>query len=313
MHYSSMTLSRRFGHRLISNINTSAKSRLLSNVAATSHTNDITDHPLVTTEFDNVNGVATLLLNRPPVNSLSLEMCESISNAIKHVESDKTMQGMILASTNPSTLSAGLDLNELYNPDPNRLSQFWRSFQQVFLDLYGSRLATIGAIGGNAPAAGCMLALSCDYRIMLASPSDADTNGTGKTRPPLIGLNEAKFGIAAPPFLGQLLLRTIGFRQGEMALALGTLFTPEQALKVGMVDELASTNDEVLSKSRSTAIAWTKIPPHARVASKMLARKEFLDALQNNRDEDVEHFMNFVLNDKVQANLGAYLQSLKRK
>ena len=216
---------------------------------------------------------------------------------------------MVLASTNPSTLCAGLDLNELYNPDPNRLASFWRSFQQVFLDLYGSRLATIGAIGGNAPAAGCMLALACDYRIMQASVTDSQ----GKVRSPLIGLNEAKFGIAAPPFLGQLMLRTVGFRRGEMALALGTLFTPEQALDMGMVDELAPSEEEVMAQSVKRAVQWGKIPAHARVASKMLARKEFLDDLEANRDEDVEHFMNFVLNEKVQANLGAYLESLKKK
>jgi 3,2-trans-enoyl-CoA isomerase len=293
--------SRRNGVSTSTFHNITASSRLFSSVATDNAANN-SEKALVKTSID--DRIATLVLNRSPVNSLSLEMCEAISTAIKDIESNTKVQGMILSSSNPSTLSAGLDLNELYSPDPERLTKFWRSFQQVFLDLYGSRLATIGAIGGNAPAAGCMLALSCDYRIMQSSP--------GSGPPPLIGLNEAQFGIAAPPFLGHLMLRTIGFRQGEMALSLGTLFTPEQALKIGMVDELAD-GDEVLSKSREVALQWTKIPPHARVASKMLARKEFLEELIRNRDEDVEQFQNFVLNDKVQANLGAYLESLRRK
>jgi len=259
---------------------------------------------LVNTEIDDAN-IATLTLNRPPVNSLSLEMCTAISNAIKEVESNKRVQGLVLTSSNPSTLCAGLDLTELHNPDPERLPMFWKSFQQVFLDLYGSRLATIGAIGGNAPAAGCMLAMACDYRIMVASPLEG--------RPPLIGLNEARFGIAAPPWLGQLMLRTIGFRQGEMALSLGTLFTPEQALDVGLVDQLVSDEEDVIEMSKKTALSWTQIPPHARVASKMLARKEFVDHLVKTRDEDVDQFCAFVLNEKIQASLGAYLESLKRK
>jgi 3,2-trans-enoyl-CoA isomerase len=230
--------------------------------------------------------------------------CQAISAAIKEVESHKKVQSMVLASSNPSTFSAGLDLNELYNPEPERLENFWSSFQQVFLDLYGSRLAVIGAVGGNAPAAGCMLALSCDYRIMAASPSEG--------RPPLIGLNETKFGIAAPPFLGDLLLRTIGHRQGELAMSLGTLFTPEQALKIGMVDELVDV-DNVLEKSKETALEWARIPPPARLASKMLARKKYLDELSATRKDDVAHFKSFVLNDKVQVNLGAYLESLKKR
>jgi 3,2-trans-enoyl-CoA isomerase len=97
-------------------------------------------------------------------------------------------QSMILASGLPSIFSAGLDLTELYKPDPSRLPKFWESFQQLYFDLYGSRLATIAAMNGHAPGAGCMIALSCDYRIM----------SKGK-----IGLNESKLGICAPPWLGQ--------------------------------------------------------------------------------------------------------------
>jgi len=230
--------------------------------------------------------------------------CKAISAAIKDVESNTKVQSLVLASSNPPTLSAGLDLNELYNPDPERLTDFWSSFQQVFLDLYGSRLAVIGAVTGNAPAAGCMLALSCDYRIMTTSPPEK--------RPPLIGLNEARFGIVAPPFLGDLMMRTIGHRQGELAISKGTLFTPEEALKIGLVDELIPF-DNVLEKSKDTALEWAQIPPHARLASKMLARKKYLNELTATRKDDVENFKSFVLNDQVQLNLGAYLESLKKK
>jgi len=279
-----------------------SSSKLFSTVAA--DTAESAEKALVKVDINADDRIATLTLNRAPVNSLSLEMNEAISAAIKEVESNRKVQGMVLSSSNPTTLSAGLDLKELYNPNPERLTKFWRSFQQVFLDLYGSRLATVGAVGGNAPAAGCMLALSCDYRVMQGSTGDGPA--------PLIGLNEAKFGIAAPPFLGQLMLRTIGHRQGELALSLGTLFTPEQALKVGLVDELTD-GGQVLARSQEVAKQWTKIPPHARVASKTLARGEFLQDLIRNRDEDVEQFKNFVMNDMVQANLGAYLKSLSGK
>jgi len=258
--------------------------------------------PLVLTEID--DNIATLTLNRPPVNSLSFEMCQAISNAIQDTEKDKKVQVMILASSFPSTLSAGLDLNELYKPDPERLTKFWSSFQQLFLDLYGSRLAVIGAITGNAPAAGCMLALCCDYRIMASSPPSG--------KPPMIGLNEAKFGIVAPPFLGNLMLRTIGMRRGEAALSLGTLYNSEQAVEIGLVDEIVPL-ENVMTRSKEVALQWASIPPHARVASKMLARKRYLDELVDTRNDDIEHFRQFVLNEKVQSNLGLYLESLKKK
>lgn len=277
---------------------------------------------LVSTEIAENGKVATLIMNRPPVNSLSLEMCQAISNAIKELESKPKIQGIVLASSSPSTFSAGLDLTELYqggknsnqdveNP-PQRLIDFWTSFQQLYLDLYGTRLATVAAIQGHAPAAGCMLALACDYRMM-------ESNSQAK-RKIKIGLNEAQFGISAPPFLGQLLLRTIGQVKGEQALALGTLFNPNDALAIGLVDRVVhvdnggdSEKEDLLNEAKAVAKLWANMPPPARVASKMLARKEFLDDLISSREEDLNHFCNFVLHDGIQAGLGAYLASLKKK
>lgn len=133
-------------------------------------------------------GIATMTLQRPPANSLSLEMNEVISDSIQTVEANQKIQALILASGLPSIYSAGLDLTELYQPDLDRLPKFWESFQSVYLRLYGSRLSIISAMNGHALAGGCMLSLSCDYRIM--------SKGS-------IGLNESKLGIVAPPWLGQ--------------------------------------------------------------------------------------------------------------
>ena len=227
--------------------------------------------------------------------------CNDISEAIKTIESNKKTQAAVLKSANPAVLTGGLDLNELYNPDEERLRQFWHSYQQVFIDLYGSRLAFVSAIEGHAPGAGCMLAMACDHRVMAAS--EGKRFGT-------IGLNEAQFGLVAPPWMGQLLLRTVGFRAGEEALSMGTLFSPEEALEVGLVDKVVR-RDVVLDTSYEVAGKFAKIPSQARYASKMLARKEYVDHLLDNREWDVNHFCNVVLDENVQKGLGAYLAKLR--
>ena len=216
------------------------------------------------------------------------------------------MNSLVLASSLPTVFCAGLDIMEMHQPDPQRLRQFWHSFQQVYLDLYGSRLATIAAIAGHAPAAGCMLALSCDYRIMAsAPPSDPKKAFT-------IGLNETKLGIVAPPWLGQQFIDIIGHRHAELGLSLGLLYQPDQALAIGLVDELVPQQD-VLKRSQDEAAKWGQIPPKARFASKMLTRKSKLDNLVATRDKDTDFFCSFVLDDKVQKTLDAYLKSLAKK
>merc|ERR1711976_89868 len=93
------------------------------------------------------------------------------------------------------------------------------------MNLYGSRLATIAAINGHSPAGGCLMAISCDHRVM----------AEGKFT---IGLNETLLGIVAPFWFQDTMVNTVGHRETERALQLGLLYSAEEAKKVGLVDQL---------------------------------------------------------------------------
>ena len=218
-------------------------------------------------------------------------------NAVKEAEQDPSIQALVLKSSNPKVFSAGLDLMELYPADGARLNEFWTAFQNLYMTLYGTRLACIAAIQGHAPAAGCGLALSCDYRIMSAS--------SGAT----IGLNESKFGLVAPPWLAQQMVDTVGRRQAELSLALGTLYSAEQALAIGLVDELV-TKEDVPRKAEQEAVKWTAVVPQARVAGKSLLRVERIEALRSKQKDDRDYFVSFISQDNVQESLGVYLRTL---
>jgi len=253
---------------------------------------------LVMTEIDINHPVAMMTLNRPPVNSLSLEMCNAITSALSSIENEHPhIHSLVLNSSNSSIFSAGLDITELYRPDPNRLPEFWKSFQDLFIKLYGSRLATIAAIEGSAIAGGCMVAMSCDYRIISSNKIT-------------IGLNETKLGIAAPFWMSDMLIRTIGFRKAEIALSMGSLFLPEEALKVGFVDEIVSPN-EVISRAHHQAEQWAKIPSQARVVSKKQLRQRYITELQKNQQQDIKQFCAFINDDDVQLSLAKYMAKLK--
>jgi enoyl-CoA hydratase/carnithine racemase len=106
---------------------------------------------------------------------------------------------------------------------------------------------------------------------------------------------------------------TIGRRQAELGLSLGLLYSPEQALDIGLVDELVPTKESVLTRAEQVALEWGRIPPQARVASKMLMRQEAIDHLIKTRQADTDHFVGFVTHPKVQQNLTAYLEMLAAK
>ena len=141
--------------------------------------------------------------------------------------------------------------------------------------------------------------------------------------------------------MGQLLVRTIGFRQAELALALGTLFPPDRAQSIGLVDEIVSqqqqhpqptelssvdgllellppiakdqVSDSLMQKAYHQAKTFAKIPPHARVASKLVTRQSHIHDMIATRDEDTAHFCGFVMQEAVQKNLIAYVELMKSK
>ena len=134
-----------------------------------------------------------------------------------------------------------------------------------------------------------------------------------------------------------MMVITIGPRKTELALALGTLFPPEEALSVGLVDDIIvphpqlESSDEglggllpsqmtedqslnpVLQKAYAQARTYAKIPPQARVARKMVIRDEPLFKMIAKRDEDTNHFCGFVMQPSVQKNLTPYIEALKNK
>lgn len=253
---------------------------------------------LVKVEVNEKTGIATVALNRAPVNSLNLELLQAISKSLEDLE-DTKCRGIILTSTSDTVFSAGLDITEMYKPDQTRLRDFWTSLQDTWLLLFGSALPTVAFINGHSPAGGCLLAMCCEYRVMMPNFT--------------IGLNETKLGIVAPSWFMSTMNNVIPRRQAELALTRGTLFTTDEALKVGLIDEIATSKEEGLKKCEDFLKSYAKVNPMARAMTKQLFRMKDIQALEDNRSQDVNIFVNTINSQKVQQSLELYIQSLKNK
>lgn len=244
-----------------------------------------------------------LRLTKPPVNSMNLELLQSICASIAEAEADKACRAVVLASARPGVFSAGLEITEMCHPEPERLRSFWWSVQELFLKLSTSRVATVAAIEGHSPAGGCLMALSCDWRVM----STADPV---KQKPFTIGLNETKLGIVAPFWFADTFKYVIGERQADILLQTGALVTAEHAAGIGLVDE-ATAHDQVMSAAAAKVKELLSVPDRARHQTKMLQRGPVADRLLEKREADIEAFTSFVLSPPVQASLDKYMEALK--
>merc|ERR1711916_9271 len=158
-------------------------------------------------------------------------------------------------------------------------------------------MGAVAAINGASPAGGCMLAMSCDYRVMNNGP---------KTQ---IGLNETKLGIVAPEWLMRLFVNTIGQKNAELHLKLGSMLSAQNALDIGLVDEVVA-QAEVMPRALAKLKEFKSIPGSALMMTKQNLRKELISGLRNNLDKDVDEFVGFVMMPPVQKALDAYISML---
>jgi enoyl-CoA hydratase/carnithine racemase len=117
--------------------------------------------------------------------------------------------------------------------------------------------STIAAINGICMGGGCEFALCCDMRI--AESGDYT-----------IGLPETRLGII--PGVGglQLLARTVGLSRAREMVMRGRVVGPNEALRIGLVDEVVSVT---LDRALEIAAELAANPPHAVAATKRLARR----------------------------------------
>uniref|UniRef100_A0A8D0G6Q1 Enoyl-CoA delta isomerase 1, mitochondrial n=1 Tax=Sphenodon punctatus TaxID=8508 RepID=A0A8D0G6Q1_SPHPU len=249
-------------------------------------------------ELDESTGIAVLKMKNPPVNTLSLELLTEFSISLEKLENDRGCRGLILTSAATKIFSAGLDINEMCGKSMEHYAEFWRALQEMWLKLYNSSMVTIAAINGTSPAGGCLMAMSCDFRIMAENPKYS------------IGLNETQLGIVAPFWFKDTMVNTIGNRATERSLQLGLLYSAPEAYKIGLVDQLVP-EENIQSAAATVATQWLTIPDHARQITKSMMRKPTVDRLLTHRESDIQNFVSFITKDSIQKSLRMYIEMLK--
>lgn len=101
--------------------------------------------------------------------------------------------------------------------------------------------------------------------------------------------------------------------EAERALNQGRMFTTEEALQVGLVDEVANSKEEAVAKCVEFIGSFAKVNPLARSLTKIQLRAADLQELEDGRQKDLEKFIFFINQPAVQKGLGIYIESLKKK
>lgn len=152
---------------------------------------------------------------------------EELDSDLDFIAGSPTLKGVVLASAKNSIFVAGADLHALASASSDELHRLIELGQSVFNRLASLHIPTVAAIHGACVGGGCEIALACDYRI--ATPD----------RVTKIGLPETQLGIL-PAWGGSTRLpRLIGLPKALDVILGGKTLAAKQALRCGMVDDLA--------------------------------------------------------------------------
>lgn len=122
-----------------------------------------------------------------------------------------------------------------------------------------------------------------------------------------IGLSGARLGIAMPLPIILAMKSVLSSRATELAITSGTLFSTDEALNIGLIDEIADDKADAIRKCVAFLDRFKKIPPQARGITKQMIRKKEIDEIANNRQRDIDEFVAAVRSPEAQKQFEIFL------
>ncbi len=181
-------------------------------------------------------GVATITLDRPPVNAVNPQLIDELLDAVDTLAEDPAARAILIMGAG-GRYCAGADIAVM--SDHSRAT-YRRMRRQIEVEDALERLEkpVVVAIEKFALGGGAELALACDVRIMGESA--------------LFGFPEAALGLLPGAGGTQRLTRHVGTARAFWLMATGAKLPAAEALDAGLVNEVVA-DDAVVS--RATEIA----------------------------------------------------------
>lgn len=182
--------------------------------------------------IDKQDGVGIVVFDNPPVNTLSFEVLGEMEMVFDEVERAQDIKVMILASGNERIFGGGADLNMINKmlSSPSYIYQVSERIIKSFDKPQFMPKPVIASINGHATGGGCEISLACDFRFMAKGPWK-------------IGQTEVLLGLLPGAGGTQRMTRLLGRTKAAELLLTGRLLTPDEALKIGLVDKLFEQKD----------------------------------------------------------------------
>ncbi len=230
-------------------------------------------------------GISTIKLSRPKVNAINESLVDELIMSFSGLKNRSDVKSILLTGEG-SFLSFGFDIPEFLNYSKDEFRVFVEKFCKLLNEIFLFPKPVLSGINGHAIAGGCLLALACDYRIMVED----------RTK---IALNELTFGSTVFPIGISILKYTVGTRNAEIMLERGGMYSANQAKEIGLIDKSAPLEkfDDLVEE---TLGEYSNKDPLAFSDLKYNLRK---NVIERDNDFDINRFIDIWYSDNTWNNL----------
>ncbi|HCA85398.1 MAG TPA: enoyl-CoA hydratase [Streptomyces sp.] len=211
----------------------------------------------MTVNLEVAEGVATIRLDRPPMNALDIATQDRIRELAEEVTHRDDVRAVIVWG-GEKMFAAGADIKEMQVMDHAAMVKRSKGLQDSFTAIARIPKPVVAAVTGYALGGGCELALCADIRIA------ADNAKLGQPEI-LLGLIPGAGGT-------QRLARLVGPSKAKDMIFTGRQVKAEEALAIGLVDRVVPAA-EVYEQAHAWAAKLAQGPAIA-----LRAAKESVDA-----------------------------------
>jgi len=196
--------------------------------------------------------IATIRLDRPPMNALNSEVVAGLAAAAAEVDADPDVRAVILYG-GEKVFAAGADIKEMADAGVTQAAAISQRLQHALTAIATIGKPVVAATTGYALGGGLELALCADFRVA----------GEG-TR---LGQPEILLGIITGAGGTQRLPRLIGPARAKDLIFSGRFVPAPEALQLGLVDKVVP-DGEVYQAARELVARYAGGPAVALRAAK---------------------------------------------
>ena len=181
------------------------------------------------------DGVAEVVLDKPPMNALDYELYDEFSRLVTTLETEGSARAVVFRSALDKVFISGADIKDMETYDRRRGPRGHKvdTVQATYLRLQRMSKPTVVALTGHALGGGCEFCLCMDFRVMTEGPAR-------------IGLPEVNLGIIPGGGGTQRLARLIGRARAAEMLMLGERLSASEAASVGLVNRVGTSDEETI-------------------------------------------------------------------